>query len=87
MKNGESIGDLPVLRGIVHGKTIELDQDAGLPEGQSVSVVVRPLADTTSLGEGLRRSFGGWADDAEELDDYLNWNRQQRKTSRSGSES
>ena len=28
---------------------------------------------------GLRRSFGGWAEDAEELDKYLEWNRQQRK--------
>ena len=31
---------------------------------------------------GLRRSFGGWADDAEELDKYLEWNRQQRELSR-----
>jgi uncharacterized protein (DUF433 family) len=29
--------------------------------------------------EGLRRSFGAWAEDAEELDQYLEWNRQQRK--------
>ena len=31
---------------------------------------------------GLRRSFGAWADDAEELDKYLEWNRQQRKVDR-----
>ncbi len=30
----------------------------------------------------MRRSFGAWADDAEELDKYLEWNRQQRKLSR-----
>jgi uncharacterized protein (DUF433 family) len=29
----------------------------------------------------LRRSFGAWADEAEELDDYLAWSRQQRKAS------
>jgi uncharacterized protein (DUF433 family) len=28
--------------------------------------------------EGLRRSFGGWAEDAEELDKYLKWCRQHR---------
>lgn len=28
---------------------------------------------------GLRRSFGAWAEDAEELDKYLEWTRQQRK--------
>jgi uncharacterized protein (DUF433 family) len=32
--------------------------------------------------EGLRHSFGGWAEDAEELDRYLEWTRQQRKARR-----
>jgi uncharacterized protein (DUF433 family) len=32
--------------------------------------------------EGLRQSCGGWAEDAEELDRYLEWTRQQRKISR-----
>ena len=31
---------------------------------------------------GLRQSFGGWADDAEELDEYLEWTRQQHKAGR-----
>jgi uncharacterized protein (DUF433 family) len=32
--------------------------------------------------EGMRRSFGGWAEDAIELDEYLDWTRQQRKLRR-----
>ncbi len=80
------MSDLPLLRGIVHGKMIELDQDAGLPENQPVSVVVQPLADVASPGDGLKRSFGGWAEDADDLDEYLKWSRQQRKASRSGTE-
>jgi uncharacterized protein (DUF433 family) len=32
--------------------------------------------------EGLRRSFVGWAEDAEDLDEYLDWTRQQRKLKR-----
>ena len=32
--------------------------------------------------EGLRSSFGGWAEDAEELDKYLEWTRHNRKLSR-----
>ena len=32
--------------------------------------------------EGLRRSFGGWVEDAEELDKYLDWTRQQRTVRR-----
>jgi hypothetical protein len=31
---------------------------------------------------GIRRSFGGWAEDAEELDEFLEWNRQRRQLSR-----
>ena len=33
-------------------------------------------------GEGLRRAFGTWAEDAEELDQFLEWNRQQRQLGR-----
>jgi hypothetical protein len=74
-----------VLKGIVHGKTIELEQEPGFPDGQEVSVVVRPLdAAERRLppGEGIRRSAGAWDDDVEGFDEYLKWNRQQRKLSR-----
>lgn len=71
-----------VFRGIVHGKTIELDQELGLPEGQSVQVTVQPMPTATPTGEGLQRAFGGWSEDAEELDDFLEWNRNQRKQGR-----
>jgi hypothetical protein len=50
-----------------------------------VHVVVQPIEPDEQLlppGEGLQRAFGGWAEDAEELDAYLEWNRQQRKMSR-----
>ncbi len=74
-----------VHRGVVHGKTIELDDETGLPDGQEVTVTVQPVKpDQKKLppGEGLRRSFGAWADDADDLDKYLEWNRQQRKIGR-----
>ena len=74
-----------VRRGVVHGKTIELDEETGLSDGQEVNVLVQPVEageQRLSPGEGLRRAFGGWAEDAEELDAYLEWNRQQRKMSR-----
>lgn len=76
-----------VLKGVVHGKTIELEAELGLPDGQAVTVVVQPLeAPEQRLppGEGIRRSAGAWADDAEELDRYLEWNRQRRKLGRRG---
>jgi hypothetical protein len=73
-----------VLRGVVHGRTIELEDDAGVPDGEEVSVTIQPVPKEQRLapGEGLRRSFGAWAEDAEELDRYLEWNRQQRKIGR-----
>ena len=73
-----------IAKGVVHGKTINLDQEPGLPDGQQVMVTVQPVTSGEKLrpGEGLRRSAGAWADDIEGLDKYLEWNRQQRKLGR-----
>lgn len=101
------------LKGVIHGKLIELDRDPGLPDGQKVTVAVETptspcvpfptdldsregqtrweaaWAEAKELppGEGLRRSAGAWADDAEGLDEYLEWNRSQRKVGRPEPES
>ena len=71
-----------VFRGIVHGKIIELDQELGLPEGQPVEVTVQPVPLANAAGESLQRAFGGWSDEADELDEFLKWNRNQRKQGR-----
>jgi hypothetical protein len=66
-----------VLKGIVHGKTIELEREPGIPDGQEVTVLVQPSAPAKDApkrlppGEGIRRSSGAWAEDAEELDRYI----------------
>lgn len=66
-----------VFKGIIHGKTIELAQEPGIPDGQEVSVTVQPSTrakDTPEYlppGEGIRRSSGAWAEEAEELDRYI----------------
>lgn len=77
--------DLTVFRGKIHGRRIDLESDAGFPDGQEVSVAVEPIY--TSKGElaggdGLQRAFGGWAEDGGELAEFLEWNRQQRKQTR-----
>jgi uncharacterized protein (DUF433 family) len=132
-----------VLKGVIHGKTIELEQEPELPDGQRVSVQVEPeetpprwldrltVDPSIALGKllirgtrlpaedvarlleegrsdeelrrlhpeltaedvdavrqyakvpaGLRSAFGGWAEDAEELDKYLEWNRQRKELER-----
>jgi uncharacterized protein (DUF433 family) len=40
---------------------------------------VRALRDYACAPDGLRQAFGGWAEDAEQLDEYLAWTRRQRK--------
>jgi hypothetical protein len=60
--------------GTVHGTTIELGAETGLPDGSPVRVTVQPENDDSDglpQGEGLRRAFGAWADDAEELEAFL----------------
>jgi uncharacterized protein (DUF433 family) len=134
---------MSTVRGGVHDKTKELEQEPGPPEGRRGAVEVRPQdeppawldrfvvdpsvrpgkfvikgtrllvddlvqrvvegrgdeelrrihpelapADVEAVRhyarvpEGLRRSFGGWAEDAEELDKYLEWARAQRRVHR-----
>ena len=58
------------LRGVVHGRTIELDQDLGVPEGQEVEIQVTLRQPTSNWGEGIRRSAGGWLDHPE-LDEIM----------------
>lgn len=57
-----------IFKGVVHGKTIQLEQAPGIPDGQAVSVVLRPAMPP---GEGLRRAFGSWAEDAAELTSFI----------------
>jgi len=78
------MASLPAFKGIVHGKTIELTRESGLPDGQKVAVTVQAISheEACTPGDGLRRAFGEWAEDGEELDRYLEWNRDQRKHGR-----
>jgi hypothetical protein len=78
--------DMPAAsyRGVVHGNTISLLEDPGLPDGQVVSISMRPVesVDEEAARAALIRAFGAWSDDPAGLDEYLEWNRQQRKIGR-----
>ena len=50
------------LHGVVHGRTIELNQSPGVPDGQEVEVVVKAIKPRGPWGEGIRRSAGIAAD-------------------------
>ena len=75
------------LRGVIHGKTIELPEVTGLPDGQEVAISLELIGRGSARGEGLRGSAGAWAEDGVELDEYLDWNRKQRKVGRQGMDS
>lgn len=84
MTNGE-------LRGVIHGRTIVLDEEPGLPDGATVAVRVSESdaavdkVESLAPGEGLRRAAGAWKDDDEEgLDAYLRWCREQRQIDTKG---
>jgi hypothetical protein len=71
--------DAAILTGKIHGRTIELDQAPGLPDGAAVSVTVSP---TLPPGQNLRRAFGAWAEASDELDRFLDNVRRDRKQDR-----
>ncbi len=53
------------MHGKVYGRTIELDEDLGVDEGQEVEIQVRVFPAANTAGEGLLRTEGALADDEE----------------------
>jgi len=51
-----------VIHGIVHGKTIVLEKEPGMADGQPVEVIVRPSVPRRVWGDGIRASAGAFAD-------------------------
>ena len=51
-----------IVHGVVHGKTIELDEDPGMGEGQQVEITLKTLRSEEQWGEGLRRCAWGFGD-------------------------
>jgi hypothetical protein len=68
MTNGE-------LRGVIHGRTIVLDEEPGLSDGATVAVRVSESSETLTDEERLerlKRTAGAWkGDDEAGLDEYL----------------
>jgi hypothetical protein len=59
------------IPGIIHGNTIELSQNPGLAEGQSVDVVIHTSTLTRTRGEGILKSAGALANEWTEEDDRI----------------
>jgi len=60
-----------MIHGRVHGKTIVLEEDTGMPEGQEVEVTLKRVPAKEAWGEGLQRCAGALADEWTEEDDCI----------------
>ncbi len=69
------------MHGIVHGRSIELDEDLGVADGQEVEVQVKIVQPARKWGEGILRSAGGWVDHPE-MDSIMEKIQQDRKLER-----
>ena len=54
-----------IIHGKVQGRTIELDEDPGVPNGEEVEVTVTRSRPKPPWGEGIKRSAGAAASIAE----------------------
>ena len=52
-----------LIHGVIYGKTIELQSDPGLGDGQPVAILIRPAPRPATAGDGIRRSAGALSDD------------------------
>jgi hypothetical protein len=70
-----------VIEGIIRGRTIELQGDPGLGEGQAVQVTLRVLPDRAARDAAVLRIAGSMADDPE-FDDAMEQVRRDREGAR-----
>ena len=68
------------LHGTVHGRTIELDEDPGVSDGEEVELQIQ-IATARKWGEGILRSAGGWVE-YPEMDDIMEKIYQERRLER-----
>lgn len=73
-------GTTTIVKGVVRGRTIELEEETHLPDGQEVQVTLHPITTTPHVpGNGIRASAGGWSDDPEGVDEFVKWTYEQRR--------
>ena len=72
---------MKTVHGTVHGRTIQLDEDLGVAEGQEVEIQVKLISRTQTFGAGILSSAGGWSE-IPELDVVLDKIHEQRQVER-----
>lgn len=60
------------VSGTVYGGHIEVEGDLGLPDGQRVTIVLKPPRPTPEEAKAIiERLAGSWADEGPEFDEYI----------------
>jgi hypothetical protein len=54
-----------VVRGVIHGKTIELLADPGIADGRRVEITIRSIAQQDDRTDAIVRTAGSMANDPE----------------------
>ena len=62
---------LKTIHGIIHGNTIELNENPGIAEGQMVELTIKAVPPRAPWGEGLRRCAGALAKEWTPEDDRI----------------
>ena len=71
------------VRGVIHGKTIELVDDPGIEDGRGVEVTIRAVVNEAAQVEAILRTAGSMADDPE-FDAIMAKIQQERHSDRPG---
>lgn len=66
------------IHGKVQGRTIEFDEDLGIPDGEEVDVIVTAVKPKPAWGEGIQRSAGAAAN-VPEFDEVFEQIERERK--------
>ena len=76
--------DSTTFHGVVREETIGVDQNPGSQDGHSVTMTGETTTSPKSPAalESLKRAAGSWVEDSSDLDEFLEWNRRQRRGSR-----
>ncbi len=70
---------LTKLRGVVHGRIIELKEELNLPEGTEITVDITVPKTAEELSALLETVCGGLADLGDEIDAFNGWYRAARQ--------
>lgn len=72
------MAQLTNILGVVHGRTIELEQELDVPDGEAVSIVITRVSASRPSKEALEAAAGSLSGLDDEIDEFNRWYRDAR---------